>query len=88
MLIKSHDINRKSPQKIKVPESKIDDAHNENENLRNIILLKTQQIIMELKDNVKNKSHSIMHSKDEILFKPHNIINELQQIKKSVHLRQ
>ena len=36
-----HDINEKLPQKIKVPEHKIDDAHKKIENLRNIILLKT-----------------------------------------------
>ena len=47
VLIKSHDINKKLPQRIKVPEHKIDDAHNKIENLRNIILLKTRQIIME-----------------------------------------
>ena len=34
------------------------------------------------------KSQSIIHEGDDILFKPHNIINKLQQLKKSVHLRQ
>ena len=45
VLIKSHDIIEKLPQRIKVPQHKTDYLHNKIENLHNII--KTQQIIME-----------------------------------------